>query len=42
MYYEETTQGTYPATVLAEVGLKLPVEMGEYHAYMYHLVKVSN
>ena len=41
MYYDETTQGTYPATVLAEVGIKLPVEAGEYHAYMYHLVKVN-
>ena len=40
MYREERSQKVYAADALMEIGIPLPVEMGEYQAYQMYFVKV--
>ncbi|MDO5550038.1 MAG: GH36 C-terminal domain-containing protein, partial [Lachnospiraceae bacterium] len=41
MYEEQASGNVYPADALMEVGLPLPVEMGEHLAYQMYFVRVS-
>jgi len=41
LYRDEATGRTFPANALMQAGFPLPYEMGEYHAYQYHLVRVD-
>lgn len=39
--YRDTESGrVYPGAALMQEGLPLPAEMGQYHAYLYHLVRI--
>ena len=40
-YKDEETGAVYPANALMQIGLPVPVEMGEYRSYRWHLVKVD-
>ncbi|MDO4805341.1 MAG: alpha-galactosidase [Lachnospiraceae bacterium] len=40
-YLDEETGKEYSSDVLMQVGWPLPLEMGEYHAYRMHLVRVE-
>ena len=39
-YRDEETGRVYPANALMQIGLPIPVEMGEYNSYRWHFVKV--
>ena len=39
-YRDEATGTVYPANALMQIGLPVPVEMGEYRSYQWHFVKV--
>ena len=39
-YRDEATGCVYPANALMQIGLPVPVEMGEYNSYVWHFVKV--
>ena len=39
MYREEKSGNLYPSNALMEMGIPLPMEMGEYRAYQMHLKK---
>ena len=39
-YRDEATGVVYPANALMQIGLPVPVEMGEYQSYRWHFVKV--
>ena len=39
-YRDEETGKVYPANALMQIGLPVPVEMGEYRSYRWHFVKV--
>ena len=39
-YQDEETGRVYPANALMQIGLPIPVEMGEYRSYRWHFVKV--
>ena len=39
-YRDEATGIVYPANALMQIGLPVPVEMGEYRSYTWHFVKV--
>jgi alpha-galactosidase len=36
MYRDKASGRIYPANALMQVGIPLPIEMGEYHAYRIH------
>ena len=40
-YRDEASGKVYPANALMQIGFPLPVEMGEYQSYQYHLVRVD-
>lgn len=40
MYRDEESGKIFPADALMQAGLPMPIEMGEYHAYQWHLVRV--
>ena len=39
-YRDEETGKVYPANALMQIGLPVPVQMGEYRSYRWHFVKV--
>ena len=39
-YRDEESGKVYPANALMQIGLPVPVEMGEYRSYRWHFVKV--
>lgn len=41
LYQDQESKAVYGADALMEVGLPLPVEMGEYRAYQMHFVRLS-
>jgi alpha-galactosidase len=40
MYRDASTGKVYPANALMQVGIPLPIEMGEYHAYRIHFQQI--
>lgn len=38
LYRDEKTGSVYPADALMEIGLPLPMKLGEYRAYQMHLI----
>ena len=40
-YEEQSSKKIYPAQALMEVGLPIPVQLGEYQAYQWHFVMIS-
>lgn len=40
MYRDEASGKVFPADALMQTGVPMPIEMGEYHAYQWHLVRV--
>ena len=40
-YRDEETGRVYPANALMQIGIPVPVEMGEYNSYVWHLVRVD-
>lgn len=40
-YQDKATGKIYPADALMEMGLPLPVQLGEYHAYQIYLERVE-
>ena len=40
-YKDEATGQVYPANALMQIGLPIPVEMGEYKSYQWHFVRVG-
>lgn len=41
MYQEEKSGKIYPSDALMEIGIPLPVEMGEYHAYQMYFTRLK-
>ena len=41
MYQDQESGRVYPADALMQVGIPLPVEMGEYQAYQMHFIKAE-
>lgn len=39
-YKDEASGAVYPANALMQIGLPIPVEMGEYRSFQWHFVKV--
>ena len=39
-YRDEESGQVYPANALMQIGLPIPVEMGEYHSYRWHFTRV--
>ena len=40
-YRDEETGRVYPANALMQIGIPVPVELGEYNSYVWHLVRVD-
>lgn len=40
MYKDERSGQVYPADALMQAGIPMPIEMGEYRAYQWHLTRV--
>lgn len=40
-YRDEETGRIYPANALMQIGIPVPVEMGEYNSYVWHLIRVD-